>query len=54
MVERFIKWINASGKEKSLPKDADVEISPLFAFDKEEFCSRVVSLPNGSSTVYIE
>lgn len=54
MVERFIKWINASGKEESLPKEADVEISPLFAFDKEGFCDRFVSLPNVSSSVYIE
>jgi UDP-N-acetylglucosamine/UDP-N-acetylgalactosamine diphosphorylase len=56
MVERCIKWINEAGKGDFLPVDADVEIeiSPLFAFDKEGFCDRVVSLPDVSSSVYIE
>jgi UDP-N-acetylglucosamine/UDP-N-acetylgalactosamine diphosphorylase len=54
MVEKCIKWINESGKGDLLPEDIDVEISPLFAFDKEGFCDKFVSLPDASSSVYIE
>jgi UDP-N-acetylglucosamine/UDP-N-acetylgalactosamine diphosphorylase len=54
MVEKCIKWINESGKGDLLPEDIDVEISSLFAFDKEGFCDRFVFLPDASSSVYIE
>jgi UDP-N-acetylglucosamine/UDP-N-acetylgalactosamine diphosphorylase len=54
MVGKYIKWINESGKGDLLPEDIDVEISPLFAFDKEGFCDKFVSLPDASSSVYIE
>jgi UDP-N-acetylglucosamine/UDP-N-acetylgalactosamine diphosphorylase len=54
MVERCVKWINQSGKRDLFPKDANIEISPLFAFDIEGFCDRFVSLPDVSSSVYIE
>jgi len=54
MVARCIKWINASGKGEFLPEDAEIEISPLFAFDQEGFCDRAVFLPKVSSSVYIE
>ncbi len=54
MVERCIKWIYKSGKQDLFPKEASVEISPLFAFDVEGFCARFVSLPEASSSFYIE
>jgi len=55
MVERCIQWIEASGKCGSVPAGVDIEISPMFAFDKEEFSDRFVSLPESSAaSIYIE
>ncbi len=54
MTARCLHWIKESGKCEAVSEAKDVEISPLFACDKDEFCKKFVSLSEFPSTVYIE
>jgi len=48
------RWLESTGRAASIPSDAVVEISPLYALDADEFRGRFTPPAQVPETVYIE